>query len=97
MTKGDRDKLRAELAGRFVAALIVAEANRSSEWESYSERCARQLDEAVRRADGVMDRLGLSEASEQAEIAREAELRRGSMRSALEGEQRITEQWRNQP
>lgn len=75
MTKGDRDKLRAELAGRCVAALILAD-HRVGASPIYRHE---HVIVSVEYADALMDRLGLSEASEQAEIAREAERRRGGV------------------
>jgi hypothetical protein len=59
MTKGDRDKLRAELAGKFVAAIIVCE-----DWSGIIEVSQGTVEEnvargAVKYADALMAELGI--------------------------------------
>lgn len=88
MTKGDRDKMRAEIAGQALNGILSgfwgdetmsmhcdARAKKEGHATGYSFAAAH----AVSYADALMDRLGLSEASEQAEIQREAERRRGGV------------------
>lgn len=73
MTKGDRDRIRAEIAGRVLAAVIIRDAN-------HNYMCGpndRHVKEADVYANMLMDRLGLSEASELARIQKEAMKRRG--------------------
>lgn len=75
MTKGDRDRIRAEIAGRVLAAVIIRDAHR----DYMCDPADRHVKEANVYANMLMDRLGLSEEAEQAEIQREAERRRGGV------------------
>lgn len=59
MTKGDRDKLRAELAGKFVAAIILCD-----NWRDVIEiqNCTAEAmvaKGAVKYADALMAELGI--------------------------------------
>lgn len=60
MTKGDKIRLRAELAGKFVAAIIVCD-----DWSGVIEVLQGTIEEnvargAVKYADALMAELGLS-------------------------------------
>lgn len=81
MTKGDRDRIRAEIAGRVAQGLFASSAFiHSGQTRSVQDAMyGLVVDRSVGVADLIMDRLGLSEEAEQAEIQREAERRRGGV------------------
>ncbi len=61
MKNWERDKLKAEIAAKLLAAIIVEQAAHHIHLEAASDRRHRQMQEAIWRAEHLLDFVGLAE------------------------------------